>query len=90
MGNNSKKKVLYAIICITAVIGIGYMTNDYWYPAIIENCRECGLKYVPEDGPNPSSNPTPSPDVTFLPHQHPPPPYTETVPPTEMPTLTPN
>ena len=84
MGNNSQKKFLYAIICITAVIGIGYMTKDYWYPAIIENCRECGLKYVPE------YSPTPSPDVTFLPHQHPPPPYTETVPPTEMPTLTPN
>lgn len=84
MENNSKKKFLYAIICITALIGIGYMTNDYWYPAILENCRQCGLKYYSE------YTPTPSPDVTFLPHQHPPPPYTETVPPTEMPTLTPN
>jgi hypothetical protein len=46
---------------------------------MIENCRECGLKYFPE------YSPTPSPDVTFIPHQHPPPPYTETVPPTMMP-----
>lgn len=81
MGNDSQKKFLYAIIYIIALLAIGYVTRDHWYPTIIENCRECGLKYFPEYSPTPSSN------VTFIPHQHPPPPYTETVPPTEMPSL---
>ncbi|OGD54185.1 hypothetical protein A3K80_07555 [Candidatus Bathyarchaeota archaeon RBG_13_38_9] len=84
MGNNSQRKILYAIICITALIGISYLTRDYWYPTMISHCRACGLKYFPE------YSPTPSPNVTFIPHQHPPPPYTETVPPTEIPSLNPN
>jgi len=74
MGNNSQRKILYAIICITALIGISYLTRDYWYPTIINNYRTCGLKYFPE------YSPTPSPNVTLIPHQHPPPTYTETMP----------
>jgi hypothetical protein len=74
MGNNSQRKFLYAIICITALIGISYLTRDYWYPTMINNCRACGLKYFPE------YSPTPSPNVTLIPHQNPPPTYKETMP----------
>ena len=74
MGNNSQRKFFYAIICITALIGISYLTRDYWYPDMINNCRACGLKYFPE------YTPSPSPNVTLIPHQHPPPTYTETIP----------
>lgn len=74
MGNNSQRKILYAIICITAVVGIGYLTRDYWYHTMINNCKECGLKYFPE------YSPTPSPKATLIPHQHQPPTYTETIP----------
>ncbi|WP_455369511.1 hypothetical protein [[Eubacterium] cellulosolvens] len=74
MKNNSQKKFLYAIICIISLLGISYVTKDYWCPVMIENCRECGLKYFPEYSPTPSTN------VTFIPHQHPPPTYTEPIP----------
>ncbi|MCW4042500.1 MAG: hypothetical protein NWE90_02095 [Candidatus Bathyarchaeota archaeon] len=74
MGNNSQRKILYAIICIVALVGVSYLTRDYWYPAMINNCRACGLKYFPEYSPAPSTN------ITLIPHQHPPSTYTETIP----------
>ena len=74
MGNNSQRKFLYTIICITALVGISYLTSGYWYPAMINNCRACGLKYYPE------YSSTPSPNVTLIPHQNPPPTYTEPIP----------
>ena len=76
MGNNSQKKFLYAIICIAALVGVSYLTRDYWYPAMMNNCRACGLKYFPEYS-------SPSPNVTLIPHQNSPPTYTEPIPSTK-------
>ncbi|MCJ7634518.1 hypothetical protein MUP77_19265 [Candidatus Bathyarchaeota archaeon] len=78
MPQQSRRKFLYAGAGIAAVVGIGYLTKDYWHPIIQEEYKEVYRRLFPEASPTitptttavtetPTPVPTQSPTSTVTP-----------------------